>query len=348
MTIDALYHLPLWLGLPLLFTGWVLVFSVIKNIAFHLAVKIAARTAMRADDVLVAALDLPLRLMIYATGAVFVLYFIPAGEPDIAQYIWGGFKIISILALVFFADRFLRGLVDVYAQKVDVLRTSSGIVRGFIRVVVFVLGALVALDSFGISITPIIASLGIGSLGVALALQPTLENFFAGIQLLTDKPVQVGQFIKLESGEEGTVSQIGWRSTWVCQPNNTMVVIPNKLLVNSRVTNFFYPDAQLAVSVTVPVHYAADLQKVEQVTLAVARDVNTTVPGGVSSAEPVLRYNAFGDSAIQLNVVLRAMDFSSGALLKHEFIKRLHRRYEQDGIALPYLTQAFINDKKVP
>ena len=346
MTLDALYHLPLWLGLPLLFAGWVLVVSIIKNIAFYVAAKIAARTATRVDNVLLAALDLPLRLMIYATGAVLVLHFMPAGEPDIAKYILGGFKVVSILALVLFLDRFLRGLVDVYAQKVDILRTSSGIVNGVIRVVVFVLGALVALDSFGISITPFIASLGIGSLAVALALQPTLENFFAGIQLLSDKPVQFGQFIRLESGEEGTVSRIGWRSTWICQPNNTTVVIPNKLLVNSRVTNFFYPDAQLAVSVVVPVHYAADLQKVEQVTLEVARDVHKNVPGGVAAVEPVLRYQSFGDAGIQLNVVLRASDFSSGALLKHEFIKRLHRRYAAEGIVLPYVTQAFINEKK--
>src|SRR6185436_5850457 len=99
---------------------------------------------------------------------------------------------------------------------------SGGIIHGIVRAVVICLGGLVLLDSFGISITPIIASLGIGSLGVALAIQPTLENLFSGVQILTDKPVVVGQFIKLESGEEGYVYQIGWRSTWIRLPPGNM------------------------------------------------------------------------------------------------------------------------------
>ena len=140
------------------------------------------------------------------------------------------------------------------------------------------------------------------------------------------------------------VQRIGWRSTWICLPNNNTIVIPNKLLVNSRVTNFFYPNAELAVPVAVSAHYSSDLEKVEKVTLEVARDVQKSVAGSVPGVEPVLRYQGFGDSGVNFNVVLRARDFSSTAMVKHEFIKRLHRRYAQEGIVIPYPTRVVIKE----
>jgi small-conductance mechanosensitive channel len=336
--------ISLWVIVPAVFVLWVLVLSLIKKITFVIVRKFAARTKTHLDDIFFDALDLPLQLMIYATGILVVKNFIPVNGAVIDQYLLAGFKITGIIAGVLFIEKFLSGLVALYAQKVEILKTAGGIAQGVIRVVVMGLGGLVVLDSMGISITPIIASLGIGSLAVALALQPTLENFFSGIQLIADKPIQIGQFIKLDTGEEGTVTRIGWRSTWICLPNNNTVVIPNKLLVNSRVTNFFYPDAELAVTVAVGAHYSSDLEKVEKVTLEVARAVQKSVVGAVPGADPVLRYQGFGDSSVNFNVILRAADFSSAVLLKHEFIKRLHRRYAEEGIIIPYPTRVVIKE----
>ena len=134
-----------------------------------------------------------------------------------------------------FVDKFFRGVINAYSEKVKILKDSGGVLHIVIRVIVLGLGLLILLDNFGISITPILASLGIGSLAVALALQPTLENFFSGIQIVIDKPFKIGHFIQLESGEEGYVQKIGWRSTWVKMLADNIIVIPNKVLINSRV-----------------------------------------------------------------------------------------------------------------
>jgi small-conductance mechanosensitive channel len=337
-------NISLWVVAPAVFLVWVLVFSLLKKITFAVVKKFAAGTKTQIDDILFDALDFPLQLMIYATGILVVKNFVPVSGEVVDKYLMAGFKVVGILAGVLFIEKFLRGLVTLYAEKVEILKTAGGIVQGVIRVVIMGLGALVVLDSMGVSITPIIASLGIGSLAVALALQPTLENFFSGIQLIADKPIQIGQFIRLESGEEGMVQRIGWRSTWICLPNNNTVVIPNKLLVNSRVTNFFYPDSELAVAVAVSAHYSADLEKVEKITLEVAREVQKSVTGAVPGVDPALRFVGFGDSGINFNVVLRARDFPSAAMVKHEFIKRLHRRYAAEGIVIPYPTRVVIKE----
>ncbi|MDD3088554.1 MAG: mechanosensitive ion channel family protein [Candidatus Omnitrophica bacterium] len=222
------------------------------------------------------------------------------------------------------------------AEKTSVIKTSEHVLTVVARGIVIGLGVLMLLDSAGVSITPVLASLGIGSLAVALALQPTLENFFSGLQIIADKPVEPGQFVKLETGEEGYVERIGWRSTWIRQLPNNMVVIPNKVLVNSRVLNYYYPDKELAVLVQVGVHYDSDLEQVEKVTIEVAEDVLKTVQGGVPDFKPFIRYHTLADFSINFSVIMRGKEFVDGYLIKHEFIKRLRKRYAQEGIIIPY------------
>jgi small-conductance mechanosensitive channel len=331
-----------WIVIPLIFLCWVLVLATAKKIVFVIIRKLAAKTENQIDDLVLEALDFPLQLIVYASGVLVVQNFIPktAGGEDVLKYLLDGFKVVVIIAGVMFVDRFLRGLIRLYAQKVDILRTSGNFAQGIVRIVIIGLAALILLDTFGVSITPIIASLGIGSLAVALALQPTLENFFSGIQLVADKPIQIGQFVKLESGEEGYVEKIGWRSTWIRMTGNNMVIVPNKVLVNARLTNYDYPDKENAVLVPVGVHYSSDLEKVERATIEVAREVMKQVAGGVPSYEPLVRFHTFADSSVNFTVVMRAREYGDSHLIKHEFVKRLHKRYAQEGICIPYPIRA--------
>ena len=248
--------------------------------------------------------------------------------------------------MIVFFDKLLRNLIHTYSNKIEVLKTSGNVAQVIIRVAVFGLGLLILMDSFGISITPIIASLGVGSLAIALALQPTLENFFAGIQLVVDKPIKVGQFVKLDSGEEGYVHKIGWRSTWVRMLPNNVVVIPNNVIVNSKVLNYHYPEQEMAVLVQAGVHYNSDLEHVEKVTVEVGEDVMKSVAGGVPHFKPFIRYHTFSDFSVNFTVILRAKEFVDNYLIKHEFIKRLHKRYEKEGIIIPFPIRAINYDQE--
>lgn len=322
---------------PLLYFVWVSVLLIVKKICFSRVKAFADKTAIKLDDILLKSMDLPLVLLIFVSGA-FVLdnIFQFGTDSELLKFIDIAFKATAIVAIIMFCDRLLRGLIETYASRIPALSDSKGVVHVIVRAVVIGLGVLILLDSFGVSITPILASLGIGSLAVALALQPTLENFFSGIQLVVDKPIKVGQFIKLDSGEEGYVEKIGWRSTWVRMlPNNT-VVIPNKVLVNSKVLNYYYPETEMSVKVQVGVHYDSDLERVEKVTLEVAKETLNEIEGGVPEFEPFLRYHTFNDSSIDFTVILRAKEFVDGYRVKHEFIKRLHKRYKEEAITIPF------------
>jgi len=140
----------------------------------------------------------------------------------------------------------------------------------------------------------------------------------------------------LESGQEGYVMQIGWRSTRVRMLPNNILIVPNTKLVSSQITNFYLPETEMAVLVQVGVSYQSDLEKVERVTIEVAKQVLQEVEGGVKEFDPFIRYHTFSDFSINFTVILRAKEYVSKYLITHEFIKRLHRRYQQEGIEIPF------------
>jgi len=322
---------------PVFYFFWVTTLLILKRIVFSRVHKFAQKTSTQFDDIFLKALDFPLVLFIFVSGVFVIENIFGFGfEEDLLKWVGVAFKATTIIAVILFIDRLFKGLIENYSQKFDILKGSGGMINLAVRAVVIGLGLLILLDSFGVSITPIIASLGVGSLAIALALQPTLENFFAGIQILIDKPIKVGQFVKLESGEEGYVQKIGWRSTWVRMLPNNVVVMPNKVLVNSKVLNYYYPETEMAVLVQAGVHYDSDLEHVERITIEVGEDVLKTVQGGVPEFKPFIRYHTFNDFSIDFTVILRAKEFVDGYLIKHEFVKRLHKRFKEEGIVIPY------------
>ena len=126
---------------------------------------------------------------------------------------------------------------------------STSILVNTIELVVYLTGFLFMLQSFGISIAPLLTALGVGGLAVALALQDTLSNLFSGINILLSKQTKVGDYIKLSSGEEGIVSDMNWRSTTIQQTSNNMVVVPNQKIATSIITNYALPDAECSLVV---------------------------------------------------------------------------------------------------
>jgi small-conductance mechanosensitive channel len=332
--LDELIRSPWVLG-PAVFVLWMAFFHLVKVVGIRALHRVAARTAWTWDDVLISAISTPLLIVVAAGGLVVFGRILPlAPEGDRAFDVM--FAAALALALVLFVDRLCHGLLDRLSKKTPILQGTRGLIQGIVRGIIIALGLLIFLDSIGISITPILASLGIGSLAVALALKDTLANLFAGIHMIVDKPIEPGQFIRLEGGQEGIVNRVSWRSTWIRMPNNSVVVVPNSKLAESVITNYALPDAEFEFPVEVGVHYDSDLEEVERVTLEVAREVMHSVEGGVRGAEPRVRFHTFADSSVNLRVLLRAADYDSGPRLRHEFIKRLQRRYRREGIVIPY------------
>ena len=204
------------------------------------------------------------------------------------------------------------------------------------RIVIFTFGVLVILQSLGIAITPLLTALGIGGVSLGLAFQSTLTNFLSGLNLATSNKLRVGDFVQLDSGEEGYVVDIAWRHTILQDIRDNMVVVPNTRILNNVFKNYGLPDKQALIVLEVGISYESDLDQVEQVALAVANEVMDQVEGGVPDSDPWIRFSEFGYFAINMTVYLRIREYFDHLVVRHEFIKRLHRRFRQEHIAMPF------------
>jgi small-conductance mechanosensitive channel len=327
-----------WVNGLIALVAWLLVFLVAHAFVMRLLRKVAARTAWTWDDVLIAAIAWPTRLLIIASGLTVLERILPL-EPEWDRacdiMLAGAFA----LAFILFVDKMISGLLDRMAIRNAAFQGTRGLVQGAVRGLIIGIGLLIFLDNIGVSIAPILASLGVGSLAVALALQDTLANVFAGFHLIADKPLEAGQFIRLQSGEEGHVVLVGWRSTRLRTPQNNIVVVPNAKLAGTVLTNFDLGGSAMAVTVEVTVSLASDLDRAEKVALEVARDVQRTVPGGSSETPPAVRFIGFGDSGMRFNVVLQSDNLKTSNDVRHEFLKRLTVRYQREGVVIPFPTR---------
>ena len=243
---------------------------------------------------------------------------------------------LFILSLTFLIANIISDIIKTYSREASLNTPLTSLTENLIKIVVIAVGGMVLLAHLGISIAPLLTALGVGSLAVALALQDTLTNLFSGFYIIANKQIRTGDYIRLDSGQEGHVMDIGWRATRIKQLSDNIILVPNAKLGSAIVINFNFPEKEMTVVVPVGVSYSSDLDKVEKVTLEVARETLKETAGGVAGFEPAVRYNNLGDSAIQFNVVLRVKDFTGQYLVTHEFIKKLHKRYNKEGIDLPF------------
>lgn len=255
----------------------------------------------------------------------------------------GVFTAIGVALVVFGLIRLQGHILGWYVNRLDastghakILISMVPTVRRITNIALVSLGILVVLDQLGVTIAPLLAGLGIGGLAVALALQGTLTNFFAGLNILTDGAVRVGDYVELSDGFSGYVDQIGWRTTRIRMLSNNMVIIPNSRLADSITTNYNFPDDPMSLFIKIGVSYFSNLEHVERVTVEVAEEVMGNNTAAVQGYKPSVWYDEFADSNITFWLVLRAHGYLESWTLKHHLMKALFSRYEQEGIEISF------------
>ncbi|MBE0477334.1 MAG: mechanosensitive ion channel family protein [Coriobacteriia bacterium] len=301
------------------------------------------RSGSRRGWVGTAAAARAVRGMPTALGALAGAYFAvvsaglsPRAEALAMRWLFTGAVAAATLAAV----RLSSGLVRVYMRREDTPLPSTSIFVNLTRIVVISIGALLALNGLGVSITPLLTALGVGGLAVALALQDTLGNLFAGLTVAASRKICPGDFIRiLDTEVEGTVIDITWRYTSLLQPANNVAVVPNARLAAATFVNFSRPEARMAFVVEVPLDPRTDVAAARRIASEVAGAVSAESPSAASDREPVARVGAFTPAGVILNVVLHVSEYAGQFALRDEFLARLHARFAEEGVELaaPFL-----------
>jgi len=209
--------------------------------------------------------------------------------------------------------------------------------------IIYAIAFLMILNYFQIDITPMITALGLATLAIGLALQSTLANLFAGVHLLSDRPISVGNYIELDESTGGTIVDIGWRSTRIRTLADNLLIIPNAKLADSNITNYSEPKKDLSIFIPCGVAYESDLDMVQKVTLEVAKHIQQTTDGAVKDFEPIVRYREFEQSNITMLIILRVSESLKRFFVRTEFIKALKKRYDAEGIEISWPIRKIYN-----
>jgi small-conductance mechanosensitive channel len=202
---------------------------------------------------------------------------------------------------------------------------------------VYGIGGLILLSILGISITPILTALGVGGLAVALALQDTLANLFAGFYVSIARNVRVGDYVKLDGGAEGYVTDITWRSTTIRALANNLIIVPNSRLAQAIVTNYHLPEKRMSLLIPISVSYDCDPERVEEILIQEATAAAGHIPGLLASPAPFVRFiPGFGESSLDFTLICQVAEFVDQYLAQHELRKRIFRRFRAEGIEIPF------------
>ena len=242
-----------------------------------------------------------------------------------------------ILSATFTVAAVLGTLVAAAGERRALGVGVTGLARAAVRVFVLVIGGLILLDALGVKITPLLTALGVGGLAVALALQDTLSNLFAGVHLLADRPIRVGDYVKIADTIEGHVMDVGWRSTRVRTLQHNVVIVPNKRVAESVIVNYDMPERRLALAVAVGVAYGSDPERVEAVVLDEAQKATRELTGLLAEPPPSVRFiPGFGLYGMDFTLSCQVASFVDQFAVQSELRKRVLRRLRAEGIELPY------------
>ena len=331
---------------PVIAVAVVLVSMVVAAIAhfamFPLVTRLTHQTPTDLDDILIRAARWPLNVGIVVLGIYLSLTLtlnLPVVVQDILNILIEAAG--ALLLVVLFGRLVSRGMDwAIEEQNKSTRRTVDPrlllMLRRVLTGVIYVLGLLLVINALGIPISPLIAGLGLGGVAVALAIQPTLSNLFAGTYVMTEGVVSPGDYIEMEGGIAGYVLEVGWRSTRLRTWSNTLVVVPNARFAETIITNYYQPTPPVNVYLTCGVSYDSDLALVEAVSMDVMHRVLDSSPHGVKEYGAYFGYESFGDSNVDFWLFVQAKDRLSSFELRSELINQLHGRFDEEGIVINY------------
>lgn len=329
-----------WIEPSAVFAATVLVAWLARRLLLHALDAWATRAQSRPGMILVEALRVPTLIFIAILGVHFAIQAstLPKSVTTL------GPKILEALWIIFFTVmcmRIARDLARHYGAKIPGALRVTSLTQNLAQAVVAILGILELLkDLFGVGVAPILTALGVGGLAVALALQDTLSNLFAGFYVAVAGQVRLGDYIKLNTGEEGYVADITWRSTIIRSLNNNLIIVPNTKLAQAIVTNYNLPEKPMSASLRVDVSYDSDPDQVERLLREVADRASHEIAGMLAEPAPSAAFDpGFGESALAFTLSFQVAEFASQFAVRNELRKRIFRRFREEGIAIPFPTR---------
>jgi len=207
------------------------------------------------------------------------------------------------------------------------------LLHNVLKVVLFALAGYFFFLAWSIDVTAWLASAGIVGLALSFAAKDTLSNLFAGVSIVMDAPYKTGDFIILDSGERGVVTDIGLRSTRILTRDDVEITIPNGIIGNSSIINEAGgPPSQHRIRIAVGVAYGSDLDHVIETLEKVAIDN----PDILSTPAPRVRFRLFGESSLNFELMGWISNPANRGRVQHEINCAVYKTLNAENIEIPF------------
>lgn len=299
--------------------------------------RLTNKTKTKVDDLILAKISKPISLILLLLGIRFAL--IPLNLPEnISFYVFHVIGALITLIVGYIAIGVLKILIHVWGKKwaeKTMSKIDDQLIRfldRFSHIIVVIIVLMFLLDSWGIKIGPLLASLGIAGVAVAFALQNTLNNIFGGISMIVDKSLKVGDEIEIDAATKGIVMDVGFRSTKIKTRNNEIIIMPNGQLANSKIVNYVLPDSTIRISVPFSVAYGSDIAQVKKI---VFNEVSQ-IKGVLKDPKPSIYFREMGASSLNFDALIWVKDYQDRFKIRDEANTRIYNALNRESISIPF------------
>ncbi|MCM2254419.1 MAG: mechanosensitive ion channel family protein [Vicinamibacteria bacterium] len=325
--------------------GSYLVARVISWSVGRLFERTASRTSSNLDDRLLSALKRPLTYALFLLGANAAIERLQVEgrwmqRLDALLFVFGVLILTLALMRAYGIVMAWYATESVAARDGELAAEFGPFLNKLGKVFLVLIAVITVLERFQVDVRSLVVSLGVGSLAVGLAAQDTLANMFAGFTLMLDRPFKVGERISLSTGEVGDVVAIGMRATRIRTLDDTILIVPNSILVKDRVTNLTQPSRNLTLRINVGVAYATDLERAKGLLATAARECPLVEP----AREPVVLATQFADFSINLMLICWAKDYEQAGLAGSAVREAIHKSFAREGVEIPFPIRKVLHD----
>ncbi|MBN2528823.1 MAG: mechanosensitive ion channel family protein [Deltaproteobacteria bacterium] len=315
------------------------------NIIFQRLQKLTAKTAVEFDDIFISALDKPVEWGVALGGVFIALLILPLPEEPInfAQFVSAMLSSAALVLMVWFCIRLVDGITNWWGKKAAQTESRLDdqlvpIIRKSLKAFLYVIGVVLILQNLGYSVSSLLAGLGIGGLAVAMAAKDTVANLFGSLVIFLDKPFQVGDWIEMSS-VEGTVEEIGLRTTRIRTFANSRISVPNSSFTTDAVNNWSQMKKR-RIKMTIGVTYSTPSTKLNDLVIAI-RQLIADNPK-IRNDFYLVNFDNFGSSSLDIFIYCFTETTNWGEFLqaKQEFMLSIMDTVESMGLSFAFPTQS--------
>ena len=327
----AVEALPAWQGFLLVVGGSILLAMAIHAGGNVLVPRLTGSIPGEVDDVVLGGLHPAMYLTAVVAGSGLGLLLFDLGPETLDQVDNAMLSVLTVVWMVTLV-RIGRGVSQRVTDSRYIDRQVVPIFQNVWSVLVIGVSILLLLAFWEIDVTPLLASAGILGIVIGLAARDTIANFFGSLSLYVDGTYRVGDYVVLENGERGRVEDISVRSTVIRTRDDIMITVPNALLNNGTIINESTPKQKRRIKVPLGVAYGSDIDVVEALLLAAADEEESVL----DRPRPRVRFRAFGDSALEFELLCWVPNPARTARVTHELNTAIYHAVRAADVEIPF------------